>query len=83
MVIILLLLMHIATGINGTKCNGMEGLCDLRIDQVTFPAAHNAGSDPSVALECLWRNQNYDPLNQFSSISTGSYSTLPVSLWNM
>ena len=28
----LLLLMHIATGINGMKCNGMEGLCDLRID---------------------------------------------------
>ena len=64
-VIILLLLMHIATGINGMECNGMEGLCDLRIDQVTFPAAHNAGSDPNVAGECLWRNQNYDPLNQF------------------
>ena len=27
-----------------TKCNGMEGLCNLRIDQVTFPGAHNAGA---------------------------------------
>lgn len=26
------------------KCNGLEDLCDLRIDQVTYPGSHNAGS---------------------------------------
>lgn len=25
-------------------CNGMEGLCDLPLDKVTFPGAHNAGA---------------------------------------
>ncbi|KAI9097215.1 PLC-like phosphodiesterase [Phlyctochytrium arcticum] len=28
----------------GRKCNGMEGLCPLRYDQVTYPATHNSGS---------------------------------------
>lgn len=40
--VILLLFMHTVTGINDMKCNGLEGLCDLKIDQVTFPGAHNA-----------------------------------------
>lgn len=27
-----------------SKCNGLEDLCELRIDQVTYPGSHNAGS---------------------------------------
>ena len=54
---ILLLIVLTVTGINGQmKCNGLEGLCDLRIDQVTFPGAHNAGST-SGSFDCGWRNQ--------------------------
>ena len=43
----------------------MEGLCNLRIDQVTFPGAHNAGagfngglyySNGLPALQCAYRN---------------------------
>ena len=26
------------------KCNGLKDLCELRIDQVTYPGSHNAGS---------------------------------------
>ena len=63
--VILLLLMYTVTGINGLKCNGMEGLCDLKIDQVTFPGSHNAGSDESVAGPCLWRNQASNMAQQF------------------
>ena len=65
--VIILLLTYTVTGINGLKCNGMEGLCDLRIDQVTFPGAHNAGTDGiSVTDACLWRNQNTYVFDQFS-----------------
>ena len=28
-----------------TTCNGLAALCDRRVDQVTFPAAHNAHSN--------------------------------------
>ena len=48
------------------KCNGMEGLCNLRIDQVTFPGAHNAGAGFNGKLnyasgfpafpQCVYRN---------------------------
>lgn len=43
----------------------MEGLCNLRIDQVTFPGAHNAGagfngelhySNGLPAIQCAYRN---------------------------
>ncbi|XP_028390762.1 uncharacterized protein LOC114515665 [Dendronephthya gigantea] len=33
-----------ARQIAAKKCNGLPDLCDLRIDQVTYPASHNAGS---------------------------------------
>ena len=63
--VIFLLNMYTVTGISGLKCNGMEGLCDLKIDQVTFPGAHNAGSDGNIADACLWRNQEADMADQF------------------
>jgi hypothetical protein len=53
----------ITTAIN---CNGLSGLCDLRIDQATFPGSHNAGSgfdgvlyywSGIAASSCLYRNQ--------------------------
>ena len=65
-IILLTLLMYI-TGIHGMECNGMAGLCDLRIDQVTFPGSHNAGSDEDVAGSCLWRNQGSNIVQQFIS----------------
>lgn len=46
-------------------CNGMSGLCDLRINQVTFPGAHNAGAGfngdlhsyyGAVAPRCSYKN---------------------------
>ena len=64
--VILLLLMLTARGIYGLKCNGLEGLCDLRIDQVTFPGAHNAGSDRHVSGSCIWRNHESNMAEQFS-----------------
>lgn len=53
-------------GVDALKCNGLTNLCDLRIDQATFPGAHNAGSGFDGALyreigtpvpSCTWRNQ--------------------------
>ena len=63
----LVILLVCVTAIHGIKCNGMDGLCDLRIDQVTFPGAHNAGSDEDVAGDCLWRNQASNMVQQFVS----------------
>ena len=63
---ILLLLMLTVRSINGLKCNGLEGLCDLRIDQVTFPGAHNAGSDRQISSACSWRNHESNMAEQFS-----------------
>ena len=48
-----------------TACNGLADLCDLRIDQATFPSSHNAGSgfdgllyhwDDGAAPSCSYRN---------------------------
>ena len=50
-----------------TKCNGLSDLCDLRIDQATFPGSHNSGSgfdgilkywSGILALSCFYRNQD-------------------------
>ena len=66
MITLLLLTLIIITGTKGLKCNGMEGLCDLKVDQVTFPGAHNAGSDSNIAGPCLWRNQESNMVTQFA-----------------
>ncbi|KAK3752825.1 hypothetical protein QZH41_016352 [Actinostola sp. cb2023] len=51
------------------KCNGMEGLCDLRLNEVTLPGTHNSGSGfnghlfhwgGGRAISRLWRNQQWD-----------------------
>jgi len=51
------------------KCNGMKELCDLRINQVTFPGTHNSGSgfnghlyhwSGSLASSSIWRNQQWN-----------------------
>ena len=56
-------LLLVATAI---KCNGLEDLCDLRINQATFPGSHNAGSGFDGLLyywsggpvtSCFYRNQ--------------------------
>ena len=58
-------LVRVATAI---QCNGMEGLCGLRVNEVTFPGTHNSYSGinshlkfPSgvLAPSRLWRNQWY------------------------
>ena len=47
------------------KCNGLHDLCDLQIDQITFPGSHNAGSgfdghlhysSGILAVSCFYRN---------------------------
>ena len=47
------------------KCNGLEDLCDLRLDQITLPGSHNAGSgfdgklyywSGAIAASCSYRN---------------------------
>ena len=47
-------------------CNGLPDLCDMKINQVTLPGTHNAGSGFDGPLracsgvevgDCLWRNQ--------------------------
>lgn len=43
-IITLLVSLNTLTTASALTCNGMEGLCDLRMDQVTFPGAHNAGA---------------------------------------
>lgn len=50
------------------KCNGMEELCDLRLNQVTLAGTHNSGSGSNghlyhwgggIAVSSLWRNQQW------------------------
>ena len=47
------------------KCNGLQDLCNLRLDQITLPGSHNAGSGFDGALyywsgakaaSCFYRN---------------------------
>ncbi|XP_031564690.1 uncharacterized protein LOC116300067 [Actinia tenebrosa] len=55
--------------VSGTmKCNGMEELCELRLNQVTLPGTHNSGSGfnghlyhwgGGIAGSSLWRNQQW------------------------
>ncbi len=49
------------------NCNGLSDLCDLRIDQATFPGSHNSGSGFDGVLKywsgihaasCFYRNQD-------------------------
>ena len=48
------------------KCNGLEDLCHLRLDQITMPGSHNSGSgfdgrlhysNGIVCSSCFYRNQ--------------------------
>ena len=58
-----------------TKCNGLADLCDLRINQVTFPGTHNSGSGfdgllyyyiGTAAGSCFYRNQGKSFTDQLS-----------------
>lgn len=49
------------------NCNGLSELCDLRIDQATFPGSHNSGAgfdgllkygSGILAASCFYRNQD-------------------------
>ncbi|XP_064628845.1 uncharacterized protein LOC135488247 [Lineus longissimus] len=52
-----------------TKCNGHEGLCNLRFNQVTFAGTHNSGANRVMKYDakifmvpagsCWYRNQDY------------------------
>lgn len=57
------------------KCNGLDDLCDLRINQVTFPGSHNAGSGFDgvmhfwigiAASSCFYRNHGKSYAEQFA-----------------
>ena len=58
-----------------SECNGLDDLCDLRIDQVTFPGTHNSGSGFDGLLyyyigtavgSCFYRNQGKSFTDQLS-----------------
>ena len=62
----LLILPHLVVFASAAPCNGLDDLCDLRLDQVTFPGTHNAGSGFNgvlyyssgiAASSCWYRNQ--------------------------
>ena len=68
-VVILCCLSLFSTVVSATmKCNGMEELCNLRLNQVTLPGTHNSGSgangrlyhwEGGLAPSRLWRNQQW------------------------
>lgn len=52
---------------NAIHCNGLSELCDLQIDQATFPGSHNSGAgfdgilkygSGILAASCFYRNQD-------------------------
>lgn len=58
-----------------TTCNGLADLCDLRINQATFPGTHNSGSGfdgllyysiGTAAGSCFYRNQGKSFTDQLS-----------------
>lgn len=58
-----------------TTCNGLADLCDLRINQATFPGTHNSGSGfdgllyywiGAPAGSCVYRNQGKSFTDQLS-----------------
>ena len=63
----LMLCMHLSKALfPRIACNGLPDLCDLKINQITLPGTHNAGSGFDGPLracsgvevgDCLWRNQ--------------------------
>jgi hypothetical protein len=69
------------TTVSALSCNGMQGLCDLTLDKVTFPGAHNAGAGfngnlhfdgwwgtSPVADSCFYKNVNK---NFYSMLDNG------------
>ena len=42
------------TTVSALSCNGMQGLCDLPINKVTLPGAHNAGAGFNGDLHYDW-----------------------------
>ncbi|XP_064622782.1 uncharacterized protein LOC135484986 [Lineus longissimus] len=64
----ILVLLAISQVSTAARCNGHEGLCNLRFDKVTFPGTHNSGANRVMkyggwpyfpALSCMYRNQDY------------------------
>ena len=62
----LLLLPQLVALSSAIACNGLDDLCDLTINQVTFPGTHNSGSGFDgilhyhigiMAASCFYRNQ--------------------------
>ena len=62
---VVLLFVNSFSGTTAIACNGLADLCDLRVDQVTLPGSHNAGSGfdgllyhsyDGAASSCWFRN---------------------------
>ena len=60
------LLAFVSSSLAEQKCNGLAGLCKLKLDQVTLAGTHNSGAgfdgvlkygSGVAALSCFYRNQ--------------------------
>ena len=69
------------TTVSALYCNGMQGLCDLTLDKVTFPGAHNAGAGFNGNLHYSvgsgwWRTSPVAPSCSFKNVDRNFYSML-------
>ena len=61
-----MILAYISSSLAERKCNGLAGLCQLKLNQVTLAGTHNSGAgfdgvlkygSGVAALSCFYRNQ--------------------------
>ena len=53
-IVTLFVSLNTVSTVSALYCNGMQGLCDLPLDKVTFPGAHNAGAGFNGNLHYDW-----------------------------
>ena len=66
------------TTVSALSCNGMQGLCDLTLDKVTFPGAHNAGAgfNGDLHFDWGWWGSPVAPRCSFKNVDRNFYSML-------
>ena len=73
---LLLFLPHLVAFASAAPCNGLNDLCDLKINQATFPGSHNAGSGfdghlhylgGGLVFSCWYRNQRKSFIDQLNT----------------
>lgn len=66
------------TTVSALYCNGMQGLCDLTLDKVTFPGAHNAGAgfNGDMHFDWGWLGSPVAPSCSYKNVDRNFYSML-------